>query len=100
MKTLLILGAIAAVVALAYIAGQQMSADAMAVVVGVVVGIAASIPTSLVMLMLFGQRRDVERPAQREAPPPPAVYFIEGYSRPALPAGRYRVLDAQREEWQ
>ena len=46
------------VVVLAIVVGKQMSADAMAVVVGLVCGIGASIPTSLLMLFLLRGREE------------------------------------------
>lgn len=59
-----------AIIALAVLAGTELSDDAMTLIVGIVVGIGVSIPTSLAMLMLLGQRN--ERPAYREplAPQP------------------------------
>ncbi len=69
MRALIGIAGIAGVVVLVYVAAERMSADAMAVVIGVVVGIAAAIPTSLLMLMLLG-RRDDPTPTQREEPAP------------------------------
>ena len=94
MKTVLILGGIVAVVLLAYIAGQQMSADAMAVVIGVVVGIAASIPTSIVMLVLFGQRR--EEPAPPQSMPSVMIVNPGPAQWPALQSGEW--VDAEWTE--
>ena len=37
-----------------YVAGKQMSAEAMAVVVGVVCGVAAGIPTAVLLLVVLG----------------------------------------------
>lgn len=55
-------------VTLAVIIGQRLSAEAMAVTVGVVAGVAASIPTSLIVVW-FATRTVV---AAREAPQPVA----------------------------
>jgi len=44
-------------VTLAAIVGQRMSADAMAVVIGVAVGVAASVPTSLLLVALLRRER-------------------------------------------
>jgi hypothetical protein len=44
-------------VTLALIVGQRMSADAMAVVIGVAVGVAASVPTSLLLVALMRKDR-------------------------------------------
>jgi hypothetical protein len=54
-RTLAIIGA-AFAVALAVVIGNRMSADAMAVVVGVVCGVLASIPTSLLLIWALGRR--------------------------------------------
>jgi len=67
MKHLLIALLGACVIALAVVIGDRMSADAMAVVVGVVCGIGASIPTSLLMLFLLSRRQEAEPPEQAPA---------------------------------
>jgi hypothetical protein len=54
-RTLALIGA-AFAVALAVVIGNRMSADAMAVVVGVVCGVLASIPTSLLLIWALGRR--------------------------------------------
>jgi hypothetical protein len=54
-RTFAIIGA-AFAVALAVVIGNRMSADAMAVVVGVVCGVLASIPTSLLLIWALGRR--------------------------------------------
>ena len=54
-------------VTLAIIVGQRMSAEAMAVMVGVIAGVAASIPTSLIVVW-FATRTTLPRLAP-EAPP-------------------------------
>jgi hypothetical protein len=54
-RTLALIGAVFAV-ALAVVIGNRMSADAMAVVVGVVCGVLASIPTSLLLIWALGRR--------------------------------------------
>lgn len=69
---LLVLG-LAFVVTLAVIVGQRLSAEAMAVMVGVVAGVAASIPTSLLVVWfanraLLTARATVEMPAPMPAP--------------------------------
>jgi hypothetical protein len=64
MKTrfiLLILG-LAFVVTLAVIVGQRLSAEAMAVMVGVVAGVAVSIPTSLLVVWFANRALMVSRP--------------------------------------
>lgn len=47
---------VAFAVALAVVVGNRMSADAMAVVVGVVCGVLASVPTSLLLIWALGRR--------------------------------------------
>lgn len=79
------------VIALAVVVGKQMSAEAMAVVVGVVCGVAAGIPTSVLLLVVFSRRdqsRFVEpdRPQRQHNYPP--VVVIQGGSSQALPPGQ------------
>jgi hypothetical protein len=85
------------VVALAIVVGKQMSAEAMAVVVGVVCGVAASIPTSLLLVVVF-TRRDRQRleEVERQARSPmvlggrpynyPPVVVVQGGSPQSLPS--------------
>ena len=78
------------VVALALVIGKQMSADAMAVVVGVVCGVAAGIPTSVLLLVVLTRRdrlrlEDMERQARQHNYPP--VVVVQGGSPQALPPG-------------
>ena len=73
----LILG-LAFVVTLAVIVGQRLSAEAMAVMVGVVAGVAASIPTSLLVVWfanraLLTSRATVEMSVPASAPRPAPV---------------------------
>ena len=64
-------------VALIFIIGKRMTPDAMAVVVGIVCGIGASIPTSLVMLLLMRRRdRESEAEPQRGMPQMPTVMIV------------------------
>jgi hypothetical protein len=80
------------VVVLAVITAKQMSAEAMAVVIGVVCGVAAAIPTSVLLLVALSRhdRRRLEdfeqqaRQAQRNYPP---VVVIQGGMPQALPPG-------------
>jgi hypothetical protein len=73
---------------LAAVVGSRMSAEAMAVVVGVVCGVAAGIPTSALLLLAMG-RRDrqrhwgEERPGSLRGNPP--VVVIQGGAHQALP---------------
>ena len=65
-------------VTLAVIVGQRMSAEAMAVMIGVIAGVAASIPTSLIVVW-FASRTTMPRTAPEAPMPAPAP-------RPAEPA--------------
>ncbi len=80
----LVLGAVSAVV-LAVEVGQQMSTEAMAVVIGVVCGIAASIPTSLLLLVVLTRRDPQQVPGAerqtRQGNSPPVI-VIQGEGEP------------------
>ncbi len=76
---------------LVVVVGKQMSAEAMAVVVGVICGVAAAIPTSVLLLVVLtrSERRRYEeeerrRSAQGSYPP---VVVIQGGTPQSLPAG-------------
>jgi hypothetical protein len=80
-KQVAIVFGLAFVVALAVVGGNQMSAEAMAVVVGVVCGVAAGIPTSLLILVALTRReRQAMERAQRQPEQPgdryPSVVVI------------------------
>lgn len=60
MKHLLLLFMLGFGVTLAFVIGQRLTTDAMAVVLGVAVGVAASVPTTVLLMALL-------RRAQREA---------------------------------
>jgi hypothetical protein len=87
----LVLGAVFTGV-LAVVVVKQMSAEAMAVVVGVICGVAAAIPTSLLLLVVLtrSERRRYEeeerqqRAAHKTYPP---VVVIQGGTPQALPPG-------------
>jgi hypothetical protein len=99
-RSVVIIGA-AFAAALAVAVGSRMSADAMAVVIGVACGVLASIPTSLVLLWVLARRG--QGPAmgadQRMSgyfPPVVVVNPGPGYGAPAygavphaLPTGSY-----------
>lgn len=77
--------------ALAIVVGARMSAEALAVVVGIVCGVAAGIPTVLLLMSLMGpgdrQPRDLDR---RDAPygASPPVVVIQGGASQCLPPGQ------------
>jgi hypothetical protein len=77
-------------ITLAVVVGKQMSAEAMAVVVGVVCGVAAGIPTSILLLVVFGRRdrmrmEELERQARQQSYPP--VVVVQGGAPQGLPPG-------------
>jgi len=102
------------VVSLAVVIGKRMSAEAMAVVIGVVFGVAASIPTSLLIIAVTRrvQEREAEqlrslREQQRSAPPVivvgpsggQAMPWFSPFQMPSMPdtdyglaARRFRVV--------
>ena len=86
-QALLVVGLIFAI-ALAVVVGKKMSAEAMAVVVGVVCGVAAAIPTSILLLVVF-TRRDRQQSDEMEARSrqygSPPVVVIQGGAPQALP---------------
>ncbi|MEJ2209974.1 MAG: hypothetical protein P8129_13160 [Anaerolineae bacterium] len=75
---------------LAVIVAKQMSAEAMAVVIGIICGVLAAIPTSLLLLVVLTRserrRYDEEdrKKSQRQYPP---VVVIQGGAPQALPPG-------------
>ena len=86
-KALVVAGLVFAVT-LAIVVGKKMSAEAMAVVVGIVCGVAAAIPTSVLLLVVF-TRRDRQQRYEMEARPrqhgSPPVVVIQGGAPQALP---------------
>lgn len=74
---------LAFVITLAIVVGQRLSAEAMAVVIGVIAGVAASIPTSLIVVWVTARAHLSSAPAVtvRAAPPtsepPPAPRAAE-----------------------
>ena len=78
-----------AVIALVIAVGKQMSPDAMAVVVGIVCGIGASIPTSLLMLIMARRRDDQQhQEPMRGNPQMPSIMIVNpagGYAAPNQP---------------
>jgi hypothetical protein len=87
---LLLLGAVFVAV-LAVVVGQQMSTEAMAVVLGVACGVAASIPASLLLFVVLTRRdREHTRRAERRAGQgnyPPVVVIQGGGSPTGVSAG-------------
>lgn len=78
------------VIALAVVVGKRMSAEAMAVVVGVVCGVAAGIPTSLLLLVVMTRRdrqrsEEAQHRVRRQDTPP--VVVIQGGSQQPLSLG-------------
>jgi len=74
-------------VTLAIIVGQRLSAEAMAVVVGVMAGVAASIPTSLIVVWMatraVGARPEaLPRPAPEGPPAEPRIVVVAPQASP------------------
>jgi hypothetical protein len=74
-------------VGLGVVVGNRLSVDAMAVVVGVVCGVGASIPTSLLLVLVMGRRERKEE--QRQAGYPPVVIVNPGAQGGYGPQGPY-----------
>jgi hypothetical protein len=88
-QVLLVVGLVFAIT-LVVVVGKKMSAEAMAVVVGVVCGVAAAIPTSILLLVVFTRRdrqhqSEMESRSRQQASPP--VVVIQGGAPQALPQG-------------
>lgn len=75
------------VIALAVIVGKRMSADALAVVVGVVCGVVASIPTATLLLVMSArrERQQPQSPAARGGSHPPVVVIQGGTPQSLVP---------------
>ncbi|MBC7261471.1 MAG: hypothetical protein H5T63_05615 [Chloroflexi bacterium] len=88
MKKLVTISAVCFSISLAAIVGVRMSAESMAVVVGIVCGVAASIPMSAVILFLMGKRSQPCEPAwhQQRAPYPPVVVIQGGSPMRQMPS--------------
>ena len=80
-------------ISLAVVVGKQMSAEAMAVVVGIVCGVAAAVPTSLLLVLVLtrGERRRPPDEGQRHARSAqyPPVVVIQGGGPQGLPSAPY-----------
>lgn len=79
---------IAFAVVLAVIVGFRMSAEAMAVVVGVVCGVAAAIPMSVLILLIMNRRNSQETELYaggRHGAYPPVVVIQGGQVQPQNP---------------
>ena len=87
-------------VALAVVIGNRMSAEAMAVVIGVTCGVAASIPMSAVILYLANRReRPSETNSYRQEKYPPVVIISpgqQGQRYPSLPYYTPSMADGPR----
>lgn len=97
MKAAVIGVGVAFAVGLAVVIGNRMSADAMAMVVGVACGMVASVPTSLLLVWVLGRRNQasgtpVEAPRYGAGYPPVVVinpgpgYGASGYALPGMGA--------------
>ena len=88
-RLIFVLILVAFAIALAVVIGNRMSAEAMAVVIGVTCGVAASIPMSAVILILTNRRekRSEIDSFQRERYPPVVVLnpVQQSHRYPSLP---------------
>ncbi len=115
MKRMAAFVAAAFAVGLAVVIGNRMSADAMAVVVGVGCGVLASVPTSLLLVWALGRRGQgngvpIHHPARNglaSSYPPVVVvnpgtgYASSGYAPPpppSLPSGNPRTFKVVGDE--
>jgi hypothetical protein len=86
---------VAFAVTLAVVVGNRMSAEAMAVVVGVVCGVAAGIPMSMLLLLVLNRRerqgegQSYERLGERPNAYPPVVVIQGGTAMPSQPSAPY-----------
>lgn len=98
-KGLLIIGVVFTITA-TIVFGARVSADALAVVVGVILGVAASVPTTLLVTFILTRTRPGDRNAMA-APPSPPVIVVNAAERsalaaPALPAPAYPPEPARK----
>ena len=92
---------VAFVVTLAVVVGNRMSAEAMAVVVGLVCGVAAGIPMSMLLLFALNRRagsetgqRSEQRCSERLGGYPPVVVVQGGAALPSQFAAPYYPVQA------
>lgn len=105
--------------ALAFTVGMRLTREATAVVVGVVCGVAASIPMSLLILLVVNRRRETlpgedqltQRPSGyqayppvvviqggvRQEPPPPQPFYPYSSEVPARAARDFRIIGQDNE---
>jgi hypothetical protein len=83
-KGLLIIGVAFAITA-AVIFGTRVSADALAVIIGVILGVAASVPTTLLVIFIFSRPRAADRNGIT-LPPSPPIIVVNAAERNALTA--------------
>ena len=76
MKRFFFVSGVVSITALSIIIATRMSADAMAVIIGIVCGVLASIPTSVVLVWVLRQRDrqlEMQSPTHRVGQYPPVV---------------------------
>jgi len=75
-------------ITLAVMIGKRMSADALAIVVGIACGILASLPPLVLLLVLLLRReRKDDRSRQEETRAMPPIIVVQGGAPQALPPG-------------
>ncbi len=108
MKTFVSLLIIIFCITLAVVIGNRMSTEAMAVVIGVVCGVVASIPMSIIVLLVMGRlgrqpeaTRAQGMPAYGNAYPPVVIIGAggQGYGlhQPAMPPPGYAMMPQPRQ---
>lgn len=92
MKRGLLLIGVAFAVTLAIVFGARVSADALAVIIGMILGVVASIPTTLVVVFLLTRQRQAADRGLPQTSQQPPVVIVNAPDRatlsppPALPA--------------
>ncbi|MCG3206466.1 MAG: hypothetical protein FOGNACKC_00065 [Anaerolineae bacterium] len=86
-------------ITLAIVFGLRVSADALAVIIGIVLGVASTVPTTLVTIYLLTRQR-----ANQQTPPAPyqpPVVVINGSDRPGPPTMSLPAVPAspQGRQW-
>ncbi len=83
-RSLFIMGVVFAIT-LAVVFGSRVSADALAVIVGVILGILAGIPTTLLVIFILTRQRQTLERGLPQTPAQPPVVIVNATDRAALP---------------
>ena len=100
MSKLIAVAIVCFAITLAVVLGTRLSADSMAVVVGVICGVAASVPTSALILFLANRRKASMMPPQAHGPgsayPTILVLPQQGYDGQAQQGAYPGYMSGQR----